>query len=52
MQVVPVYLFFHLQTERHGYKYTKNQPEIFAVVKRWKKVVDEYEKRDGKVRYF
>lgn len=33
------------------HKYTKNQPEIFDVVREWRAVLDEYEKRDGNSRF-
>lgn len=34
-----------------GFRFTKNQPEIYAVVERWRKVLDEYQRKDGKVRW-
>lgn len=34
-----------------GYRFTKNQPEIYAVVHRWREVLDKYEEKDGKVRW-
>lgn len=33
------------------HKYIKNQPEIFDVVKRWRAILDQYEKADGKSRF-
>ena len=33
-----------------GYRFTLHQPEIYDAVKRWKSVLDEYERKDGRVR--
>ena len=28
-----------------------NQPEIFNVLRRWRRVLDEYQEKDAKIRY-
>ena len=46
-----VLMDFEFQKDKGGYRFTMHQPEIFDAVRRWKQVLNEYENKDGKVRY-